>query len=329
MIPTWVTDSRGAVYLNDALRYVKGTFLVGDATQVPVVIPAAPSATIPNRVAPVILTGGEDALSVIFSNIGRHLAGVDPAVAARMSCVINDLAYRRALMNRDILVNQVFGSQLQPYFLNESIMLTQQQAINIQFFNNSIAGATNFDFAFEAGKYQASVLLNPDVTEEIADLRVRKTFLNPFWLTSDIAIALPAGGVGTAVRPFFFSVTRDIFFFAMHIMSQVIATGGPLIQDNYEFRILDAKTNRPLIWDGQFVLESCGTGTANFPFVLPTALVTEPNTKIVVEIRNLNANPIEIFFTFGGVADYVSMMNPYRDRAVQDPAPSAFSVGAT
>jgi hypothetical protein len=326
LVPTWYSDKKGNVLLNDLKRYVKGAFLVPPQAQVPLVIPAAPSATIPSLSPPIILEGNEDAVSEVYSAVGFHDAGVNATVQERMSLTIQEIANRRVYMNRAIPVNHIFGSRLRPGLLDEPMKLEQQSNLQLQFFNNSILGPTGFRFAMEIGKVQASVLAHPQVTAKIQEMRRRGLFLTPFWLTSNAPISLAAAGAAGDRGTFFFLGTRDIFLYLFSIISSVIVTGGPLLQDNFEFQILDAKTNRPL--QNQPVLESCGTGTVQFPYYLPWALYVEPFTQIPVTIRNLNPFPIEVFFTFRGVSDYVSVHNPFYGKPAI-PQDSPYSRGAT
>lgn len=323
MIPTWVTDPAGNVFINDLIRSVKSTILVPPAAQNPLTTPAG-GALNPTLSAPVIIEGGEDSVTEIFSLIGAHQAGVPAAVQNRLEVEIKDNSYRRVYMNRPILANQVFGTNLQPYFLNESIFLESQQVLNLQFYNRSVAGQSVYRMAFEARKFQASALANNDVTQQIGSMRRRKTFLNPFWFTSDAAVQLPAGGT----VPVFFNNTRDNFLVLFNIMCQTITTGvAGDTQEIISFRIFDPRTERPL--NNQPITLNIGTGTAQFPFQLPTALMVEPRTTLRVELTNLITDqPTEVFFTFHGVASFMAAENPWTDLMIDQPAKSMAVHGA-
>jgi hypothetical protein len=323
MIPTWVTDPAGNVYINDLIRSVKSTILVPPAAQNPLTTLAG-GALNPTLSAPVIIEGGEDSVTEIFSLIGAHQAGVPADVQNRLEVEIKDNSYRRVYMNRPILANQVFGTNLQPYFLNESIFLESQQVLNLQFYNRSVAGASVYRMAFEARKFQASALANNDVTQQIGSMRRRKTFLNPFWFTSDAAVQLPAGGT----VPVFFNNTRDNFLVLFNIMCQTITTGvAGDTQEIISFRIFDPRTERPL--NNQPITLNIGTGTAQFPFQLPTALMVEPRTTLRVELTNLITDqPTEVFFTFHGVASFMAAENPWTDLMIDQPAKSMAVHGA-
>jgi hypothetical protein len=324
MLPTWVNDSRGTVYINDFKRYVKGVSLVPPVGQNPLVTAAAPGATVPTQSTVVIIEGGEDSVSEIFSIIGAHDAADNADVQNRLSLEILDKSYRRVFMNRPILANHVFGTPLNPFFLLESILLESQQVMALQFFNNSTLGSSNFRLQFEARKFQAAAMLKNQVTQEIARLRKRKLYLNPFWLTSEQAITLPAGGSSVA----FFRNSRDYFLVLNYIMAQAITTGvAGDTQEVFSFQLFDAKTDRPLM--NQPVTMNTGTGTSAFPYVLPAPLLVEPVNAIRAQFTNLITDaPTEVFFTFHGVGIFVSDQNPWHEMQFDQPAQSAAVRGA-
>jgi hypothetical protein len=325
MIPTWVTDPAGNVYVNDLVRSVKATILVPPAAQNPLTTPAG-GVVNPTLSTPVIIEGGEDSVTEIFSLIGAH----DPSVIIadirnRLEVEIKDNSYRRVYMNRPILANHVFGTNLQPFFLNESIFLESQQVLNLQFYNRSALGQSVYRMAFESRKFQASALANQNVTRQISEFRQRKTFLNPFWFTSDAAVQLPAGGT----VPVFFNNSRDNFLILFNIMCQTIIVQPvapppppPDLGDTEEiisFRIFDSRTDRPL--NNQPITLNTATGTAQFPFQLPTALMVEPRTTLRVDLTNLITNKVvDVFFTFHGVASFMGEGNPWTDQMVDQPA---------
>jgi hypothetical protein len=321
MIPRWLHYEKGT-YLNDVIRYVKGTFLAPDIGVNPIVIAAAPSATVPRFGTPSIIESSQEAVSEIFSFMGLHGAAVLADVSARMSVVITDTAFRRRLMNRDVLVNHVFGSNLQPFFARESIGLEGQQTLQFDFLNNSALGATSFEWCLEARKFQSTAFTKKQVTEFIGELRKRKSFLYPFWLTSDQPITIPAGGT----RDVFFTSTRDVMQVQMATIASFISAGvaGDVVE-GFQAQFFDAKTERPL--QNQPVVRSCCSGTAGFPYILPTPLMMEPNTRMRVRFQNLITDqPIDIFFTWVGVAVYAAS-NIFETPGVMVANPEAYSMG--
>jgi len=328
VLPAWVNRPDGSVFLNDLKRYVKGAYLSPAAASIPVVIAAAPSATVPTGAPPIIVESPPDAIHEIFSMFGEHLtAPAAPAlpvpplvdVQRRMTVQIFDLAWRRNLMNRDIPVDHVFGTNLSPFFLRESIFLEGQQVLQFNFLNNSTAGGTAFKFQMESRKFQATSLTRKNVTEYINDQRRRRLYLTPFWQTSNQAISIPAGGVVDV----FFTTDRSFDFIILGNVSSFISTGtaGDL-EEGFAVELFDAKTERPL--QNQAVVRSCCSGSAGFPFLYPTGWIQEPNTILRVRFTNLITNAAtEVFWTFFGVSNYTNT-TPFQVTPTVAPAEALF-----
>lgn len=302
MIPAFVRDKAGNIYLNDSIRYVKSGVLVPRQALVPLVTPAAPAAGIPSNSPVAVLESPQDAVLEIYQLMGEH----DPADAAdvqnRLTVQITDNAWRRRLMNRPILANHVFGNNLRTFKLLETILLRQQQTLQLEFQNNSTAGASNFRFSMEHVKFQASELMNPEVTDYLARMSNRKLYLTPWWQTTDAPVTIPAGGTVNT----FLTTTRDVLTVFFYSMMQALSTGvaGDL-QERVLIRLFDAKTERPL--QNQPFTMNTGTGTSQFPYHFATGWCIEPNTKIRAELTNLITDaPTEVFWTLGGVASYVT-----------------------
>jgi hypothetical protein len=313
MTPTWVTDQKGNVYVNDMLRYIKGGLLVPPAAHNPLTIAAAPAPGAFTQSDPVIFEGGEDGVTEIYSFVGAYDAATPADAQNRTTVRIRDVAYRRQLMNRPIILNHVFGTNLQPFFLTESILLEGQQTMEFAFFNNSVAGNAIYRMALESRKLQASALANEVTTDEIGLLRQRKTFLNPYWLTNDrqhpYPLVIPAGGQLNVT----FKTTRDYFLILQYIMCQAVTTGvAGDVQELISFTIRDPRTGRPL--SNQPITLNNGAGTSQFPFVLPTALMVDPITSIDVTFNNLVTDqPTEVWFCFFGTGIFVADTNPWEN----------------
>jgi hypothetical protein len=240
-----------------------------------------------------------------------------------MTVLVTDTSWRRRLMNREILVNHFFGSNQQPCFFSETILLRGQQTLYLQFANPSIVDATDFRFAFEHRKFQATALSRPQVTQHLAREDRNKLFRTPYWLTSDAAITIPASGTVTA----FFTTTRDIITILYSATASFISAGvaGDIVE-GFTVRLFDAATDRPL--QNQPVARSCCSGSAGFPFVFPTGWMIEPNTKIRAEFTNLITDAAtEVFWTFKGVAS-LTAINPFENRHTEFAPPGHYRVGA-
>ena len=325
LVPTFVEVNK-ATYLNDAKRYIFGDILVPSEANHPVVVPAAAAAGVPGINQGVVIEGGEDAVTEIYSTMG-FFDPADPAdVQARLRVEITDVAWRRRLMNRSILASHVFGTAQRPFRLGESTILEGQQTLVLDFSNPSTVAAANFFLAFETQKYQAAALTKNAVTKDIAEARIRKEFLYPFWFTAEglnPTITVPASGNAIA----FFASSRDVYLILQTIIASVIVPGGAVgdLQEVFTFQIFDAKDERPL--QNQPVTMNTGTGTSQFPYKLPTALMTEPNTRYLVRFGNLVDQPIEIDMTFTGVANYVAQ-SPQRTSDISVAERQPLSVGS-
>lgn len=294
MIPTFKKMPDGSLIVDPLTRYVKTGLLVPSPASVPLVIGAN------GQSPPISIESPQDSAGEILYLQGEHDAGVNADVSARMECVILDQAFRRDCMNRSILVNHVFGSAQTPFFLKESVFLQPQQILQFSFFNRSAAGATSFRFAATQRKIQNSVFAHPEMNEYIRQAWTRKTFLQPFWFTTDNPVTVPAGGTVNS----FFTNTNDRFVVFWYLIGSAITTGvAGDTQEIFSFRFFDAKTDRLMM--NQPVTLNTGCGTAGFPYMLPAPWLLEPSTQIRVEFRNLITDqPTQIFMTLCGVANY-------------------------
>lgn len=338
MIPRWINGKDGSVSLNDLIRYVKGGFLVPEQSRTPLIIPAAVSATVPRSAPSLVIEAPSDSVAEIFSFVGEQDTGVGPDVAARMTCQITDVAFRRRLMNKHIPAQHIFGGAgvngsggvpgYFPLFLRESILLEQQQTMLFDFNNNSIAGPTAFRFMLEQRKFQSTSLTRDLVTNYIKNQRFRKTLLQPYFIGQDGDVNLPVGQQGLLT----FTNTRPSYFIWLGTAATFIVNGagGGNLVEGFAVTMFDAKTQRPL--QNQPVVRSCCTGSAGLPYQNPTGLILEPDTRMQWQVQNLvtgGGTSIDIFVTLIGALSY-TLENPFETpmRGVQVADPSAASYGA-
>lgn len=300
MLPRFVVDKKGDIFLNQQTRYVRSCVLVPPTADNPLVIPAATPAG--PGLATTFISGPEEACAEINDLMGEHGAA-DPAdVQARLSVVLYDTVHRRNLMNRDILANHVFGSSLTPFFLYETTLLEKLQTLQLNFLNNSLAGASGFRCAFEAREYLDVGPNKAAVTKFLNVNRPRKTQLSPYWFTSPQPITLPAGAVVEV--QFGGSDTYDKTIILFNVMCTTLTTGiaGDVVE-MAAFEFFAPKTDRPL--QNSPVVRTCCTGNANFPYPLPVPLLLEPATLMRVRITNLVTDaPTNVFLTFHGLVYY-------------------------
>lgn len=299
MLPRWINTPKG-IFLSDLVRVVKGGILVPAPNVNPITIAAAPSATIPTNGTPVVVEGQQDCVTEVFSLMGNFLSSSASDANARASVFITDTAFRRRYMNRHILVSHIFGSNIQPAFLRETVGLEQQQTLLFEFLNNSTAGSLVFQMALEMRKFQPVSFSRKVVSDYIFDLRQRKTYLSPYWLTSEQGVSIPAGGQVNV----FFTNQRDVDLVLLGNIASFITTGvAGNVVEGFACEFFDAGTERPL--QNQPVVRSCCSGTSAFPFMYPTGQIVEPNTTIRVRMTNLVTDQATtVFFTMFGVAAY-------------------------
>lgn len=299
-VKTLLTDNNGQTWLNPQRRHVMGCLLVPASAANPVAVPAKSGANAGQSI-PVIFEGAQNSVSEIYALMAEHGSTDAADVQARLSCFLNTSGNRQ-LMNRDVLVNHVFGSNLRPLPLRETIVLESQQNFKASFLNNSTSGTSSLRTALKALRIEASDETAALARDFAIANRVRKSFFQPYWLTSDLAISLAAG----AAKTFFFTNTRDQWLILRYIIASTVLTGATPAgdtQEEFAFTIYDAGTRRRL--SNQPVTKNTATGNAGLPWVLPQPMMVPPNTQITVEFTSLlTAGDLEVFFTFHGVSKY-------------------------
>ena len=293
MLPTF--KKMGNNWVVDPLnRYVKGGLLVPTAANTPIVIAAG------GRSPAIMIEAPQDAAAEVLYLQGSHAEAVPADTQQRMTVEIYDQSFRRLCQNRAVLVDHVFGTGQTPFYLKESVFLQPQQGLQFSFFNPAAAGETNFRFAASARKVQQAEFSRGYMDQFVADNWDRKTLLQPFWFTTNEAVTIPAGGNATA----FLTNTQDKFCAFFYAMARAITTGvAGDTQERVSFQFFDPKTERPM--QNTPVTLNCGTGNANFPYILPSPILMEPNVQMRVQMTNLITDqPTEVFLTFHGVACY-------------------------
>lgn len=301
MVPAWISNKKGDIYLNQLKRFVKGGFLVPAQALNPVTTPAAGAD--PGRSPVVTMQGPQDSVTEIYTLIGRHTPTDNADVQSRLQVEITDQRYIRALMNRPVLANHVFGTGQYPNYLLETIYLEGQQNLTFQYFNPSAAGDSHFAINTEIRKLIDINVNRAFVTRFLKESRKRKALLYPYWLTSNAPIAIPAG----ATREYLFTTTADVMLVLFETWCTALTTGvaGDL-QERVGFEFFNPKNSRPL-QNAYVTLNCCAGNIANArrPYKLPCPLMVEPATTMVVRMTNLVTDaPTEVFLTFQGVAYY-------------------------
>lgn len=311
IIETLITKPDGSVYMNPLRPYVRGNFIAPSANNYPVAI-AAQSGINAGKTAPITFEASQDGTTEILGLMGENSAADNADVVARQSVIIEDMGWRRKLMNRDILCKHVFGTAQNPFFLMESIFLQPQQTLQSTFFNNSTAGAASWYFNGHGRKYQNTLQTNREGRKFIEDNYERKAYLYPYWLTSDIPITLAAAGSKTV----FFKITDDMDFVAFKFMLDFITTGvaGDVVQ-GVSVQLFDPTTDKPM--QNSPRTGRCQFGTGTFPF-LTQGWLMQPRTILKAVFTNLVTDQeTEVFPTFHGVARYRGKANFAQDAGVR------------
>ncbi len=215
-----------------------------------------------------------------------------------MSVLINDQGWRRYLMNHDVPVKHIFGSNTKPLFMKESLLLETDQTIQLQFLNYGSDAAT-FAPICEGRKWQKEALNNQSVFDYIAGLRERKTYIQPYWLTLDKrTVSVPANGQATA----FLTCTGDITLVLFNVYSTAVNVDGIDHTNDITVAFQDGGTHRAM--QAQPMPLALCTGTAENPFRLSTPWIVEPQRFIQADFVNSGNANVNVYLTFHGVAVY-------------------------
>jgi hypothetical protein len=306
-----ITKPNGEVFLNELRRYVKGCIVAPDASVYPVATPAKVGSN-PGQSPQIFFQGSQDSFQELYALMGRHGASDDADVTRRLTVKLFSNTFNRFYMNRDILVDHVFGTGQKPFNLIESIFHDNMQTTQLQFFNNSTAGTSAFYPNADAGKMQSVALSYQQADKMINSLRRRKAYLYPYWLSPTEAISVAASGTYTAL----IQIPETLRFTAFAIMARAITTG--VAGDTNQvatYQLFDPTTQRPL--QNSPVSFGCGTGDAQLPFMLPCGWLMHPRTTLQIVFNNLITDQAtEIFFTIFGVAQSTSPATFARDNPV-------------
>lgn len=305
-------DEKGALWLNKALPYIGGGVLVPDPANQPLVVPARSGQA--NGTASIVLEAQSDAWEQILSLIKTQDTDDDPDVTARLLVQLYDFAHaERQLQNRPIPATHVFGSQLNPFFLDEEfavpLLLHPQQLVRADFINPSSAGDANVFVSNGTIRAHGRAISYDDKLKKLlTDERNRMECLCPYWMVSDSnipdrdnvpGIQLAAGAV-RQIMPFF-NKRPDLTFLITSVLATAISTGqrGDT-EGQVAFEIFTPGDNQAI--QNQPVTINCGAGNAMFPHRLHTPLAIAPKDQFTVYATNLITDATTDFFlTFFGV----------------------------
>lgn len=253
-----------------------------------------------------IATISSDTLATTVGNMAANtlqnyffLTNSSTAIQRNVFVTIQDQAWRRNLMNRDVPAYHVFGSNTKPEFLKESVLLETDQTLLMQFLNYSTAGRASFAPVCEGRKWQYEAMKYPEVFNFIAGLRDRKQFLQPYWLTMNNGWSTLGAPVGsTSVE--FFTATGDITIVLFNLYGQAFDASGVDVSNKVYVQFKDAKTQRAMQVCPMPI--NCCAGTAENPFRLSSPWIVEPQGLIQANFYNATGAAATVYMTFQGVA---------------------------
>lgn len=318
-VETFQRDQKGAIFLNPTCNGVGGGLLVPAQADNPVVIPAATGTTWGK--IDVMMEAPTD----IYQQVLSLMSGTpspNRSVDAWKYVGVNILDGThadRALMNRHISAPLVFGTQQNPFLLDplytEPLFMTPQQILTWQF-QNASASELTVAIAAEATRAKGMAAQQDDLfNTTINECFRRAQQLSPYWLTCETDITSMRGVPGItlaaneSVPVVFFNRRADITLMLTTVLATTSTPQSPSeLVAEYQIRTPDYDER----CSNQAVVFNCGAAEATFPHRLHTPLIIEPKDQFVVQMTNLVAESIDVFFTFFGVAIYNNPAIPGR-----------------
>lgn len=305
-IPTPNTSAlgQGGLQMAEHRDAIKSVLLVPETGLQPLTIPASGLA------AGVVLVCPDDGPVDLLTFKGANGGSVNADVIARQCVYIRNTA-RGAFMDNPVPVSHVFGTQLNPFYLNdwsETPLIKPQEYLHFDFTNPSAAGAGLFSGPAADGRLmQMKAASAAQHRTEIEALYKRKAKVLPFWWTPDFnftispgqpGITLAAGGSGSVY--YHNQAARTL------VLTSIMATGISAgaagdTTEKFTFQIVFGSFQRAL--QNRPVTLNCGCGTAAFPYPLPKPLKIQTNEFVRVDLVNLVTDqPMDVLFTFCGLA---------------------------
>lgn len=301
-IPTLLHGPRGSLFMNPLRDSIKGCVTVPLSGNMPAVAPARTAAGGANGLSPpILIQAPTSAWLEVFSLFVVNGAAVDADVIARQCVLISTYSNGvRRFMRRPINVTHVFGTRLNPFFLDdpysEPFLLAPNETAQFDFVNPSTVGDTSIRFGMECRKIQTKALEDdPKINAAVKALYSRRRHVYPIWmpLTSDAqnsTVSLGVPGVRLAASGSFDTTFVHDNSDGPVMITRVLATGltTGVAGDTTELfncTLYDGRTNRVLM--NQPVVMNCLGGPATFAYTLPTPLVVDRQEIVRATFTNL------------------------------------------
>lgn len=287
MLPTYLKNPDGSVYINPAKRHVKPYWLTTEAITIPPeIVVLAAGATSPPITMPIDTQGHFEAFYSMADRTGAA------------TILLFDPGTNRFLMNREIHIDTIvsggggagvaagFGAA-RPFIWPESYFFNVEDAGRavIATFRDLSGAPNNIRFTLHGRRFYTKES-PPEVYQKMYEYFGRKERTNIYFLTTDAAALIPAGGVLASTA----RVTDEADFEIYKV--NVVSDGA------FTFRLRDVATNRTL--SNGVISNTIGSGVAEFPFIFPEPWLVERNYQIGIEMTDLSAAPNNVFMTFIG-----------------------------
>lgn len=278
MIPTYIKKPDGSVFINPAKRNVKSFALVTN----PTTSTMSAGGTTPPLTMPVDTQGHFEAFYAVADRTGP------------CTVTLFDPGTSRYLMNREIhidtIVSGISGNGGQrPFIWPESYFMNVEdagRALVAQF--RDLSGASNtVRFMLEGRRFYTKEA-PPQVYQKMYEYFGRKERTNVYFLTTDQDVSLTASS--TTINSSFMRVTDEADFEIYKICS--------VSQGAYEWTLRDTSTGR--ILSNDYTSNTCRTGNAEYPYILPEPILIERNYSLQLDIRNLSGATNNVYFTLIG-----------------------------
>ena len=315
-LPTLRYGDRGSIYMNALRDKFRGCVLVPASSSVPVDT-AARSGNGNGISASIVIESPQDSWMEVFSLIGLNTAGTAADITTRQCVNITDyISGQRRFTQRPVNVSHVFGTQKNPFFLDdpysEPILMPPQSVLKFDFINPSTSGEMSFSFALEARRISESALAEAAVKQGIDELTVRRKKVYPIWipLTTNVGtgpfglgvpgVTIPAGGQIDAQFSSFDNAPAKLMI--TRILGSAISAGvSGDTTELFTMDLYDGRTYRKL--NNQPIAFNCGAGPATFPFNLKTPIIIASNQVVKARFYNLVTDETtDVFITLQVVA---------------------------
>jgi len=279
-IPLFVKDkASGTIYLNELKRHVIPHFLVPQDLGNNTGALAVPALGVANCVLAPDQFGPFEGFYLTAMHNGD------------MTVRINDAAFRRDLMNRDVHIDTIMtptpGGQ-NPFILPETLWLEQRHSLVMTF--TDLSNAIQAVYPVIHGRRFMLKQAKPGIASRFITRRqLQMRVTTPYFMTTDAAVTLANGAVGTRAN---MTISQEGHFVAHKVM---VVSDGP-----FNMRVTDGRSGVSLsgtIWPHMFN----SVGTSRFPYIFCEPWFIARNSQLVFEFNNLNAlGANRIFLTMAG-----------------------------